>query len=96
MTSQKNVTDMFVSTYDKAIGKWSDKRVQIEPQESGIEKGTQIGIEKENGSGSKKGTQIGIEKGTQIGIERENSPIPGSSLFLIWQQNKMADSFIPK
>lgn len=74
----KNVADMFVSTYDKAVESGQIRGVQIGTR-IGIEKGTQIGIEK--------GTQIGIEKG-----KIHQSLEVAFSLF--GNKNKMADSFI--
>ncbi len=61
----KNVSEMFVSTYDQAV-----ESGKIKGEEIGIKKGEQIGIKKGEQIGIKKGEQIGIKKGEEIGMKK--------------------------
>ncbi len=69
----KNVSDMFISTYDKAVesGKVKGEEIGIRKgEEIGIRKGEEIGIRKGEEIGIRKGEEIGIRKGEEIGTEK--------------------------
>jgi predicted transposase/invertase (TIGR01784 family) len=65
----KNVSDMFISTYDQAVESGEIRGIK-KGEQIGIKKGEQIGIKKGEQIGIKKGEQIGIKKGEEIGLEK--------------------------
>ena len=65
----KNVSDMFISTYDQAVEAGEIRGIR-KGEEIGIKKGEKIGIKKGEEIGIKKGEEIGIKKGEEIGIKK--------------------------
>jgi len=61
----KHVSDMFVSTYDKAI-----ESGKIKGEELGMKKGEELGMKKGEQLGMKKGEQLGMKKGEQLGMKK--------------------------
>lgn len=65
----KNVSDMFISTYDQAVEAGEIRGIK-KGEEIGIKKGEEIGIKKGEEIGIKKGEEIGIKKGEEIGARK--------------------------